>query len=109
MAVWLGLADKPKGLRQLKDFDVEFSDDIKSVTTEIDITNQVLKNGNLIMDLPLPEKTLVVMVKRDNKYFVPSGDTLLIENDKLLIITDDEDALMQTLMNLGKPGAKTSS
>jgi potassium/hydrogen antiporter len=102
MAVWLGLADKPKGLRRLKDFDVEFSDDIKSVTTEIDITNQILENGNLIMDLPLPEKTLVVMVKRDNKYFVPSGNTVLLENDKLLIITDDQDGLIQTLTNLGK-------
>ena len=65
MAVWLGLADKPKKVRQMKDFDIEFSDDIKSVTTEIDITEQVLKNGNLIMSLTKTEKTLVVMVKRD--------------------------------------------
>lgn len=109
MAVWLGLTNKRKGLKQLKDFDVEFSDDIKSVTTEIDITGQVLKNGNLIMNLPLPEKTLVVMVKRDNKYFVPGGDTTLLENDKLLIITDDHDALMETLSNLGSTGTKIST
>ena len=45
------------------------------------------------MDLSLPDKTLVVMVKRNNKYFVPTGKTVLRENDKLLIITDDQDAL----------------
>ena len=106
MAVWLGLADKPKKLRQLKNFDVEFSDDIKSITTEIEITSQALKNGNLVMNLPLPEKTLVVMVKRDNKYFVPGGDTTLQENDKLLIITDDHDALVQTISSLGTTSSR---
>jgi cell volume regulation protein A len=108
MAVWLGLAEKPKILRRLKNFDVEFSDDIKSITTEVEINSESLKNGNLIMDLPLPEKTLVVMVKRDNKYFVPSGDTALLENDKLLIITDDQEALIQTLNNLGSFSSRIS-
>jgi potassium/hydrogen antiporter len=108
MAVWLGLADKRKKLRQLKDFDVEFSDDIKSITTEVEVTSEGLKNGNLIMNLPLPEKTLVVMIKRDNKYFVPSGDTMLQEHDKLLIITDDHEALLQTLSNLGTSSSTIS-
>ena len=109
MAVWLGLADKPKKLRQLKDFDVEFSDDIKSITTEIEVTRESLKSGNLIMNLPLPEKTLVVMVKRDSKYFVPGGDTVLQEGDKLLIITDDHEALIQTLSNLGSSSSRIGS
>lgn len=101
MAVWLGLAGKPSGFKELKDFDIEFSDEIKSVTTEINITPQALKKGNLIMNLPLPEKTVIVMVKRANIYFVPSGNTALYENDKLLVITDDHDALMQTINSLG--------
>ena len=105
MAVWLGLADKPSRLKKLKDFDVEFSDEIKSVTTEIHINSQALKNGNLIMNLPLPEKTVIVMVKRDNKYFVPSGNTALQENDKLLVITDDHEGLIQTVNSLGNPSA----
>jgi cell volume regulation protein A len=100
MAMWLGLADRPSAIKKLKNFDIEFSDEIKSVTTEINITAQALAKGNLLMNLPLPDKTVVVMVKRENKYFVPTGKTPLQENDKLLIITDDHAALMQTIKNM---------
>jgi cell volume regulation protein A len=101
MAKWLGLAEKPRQIKKLKDFDVDFSNDIKSVTTEIAITSKILSQGNLLMNLALPEKTLAVMVKRDNAYFVPTGKTTLKEHDKLLIITDNHEALMETYKNLG--------
>lgn len=95
------LADKPREYKKLKEFDIEFSDDIKSVTTEISVVAQTLNKGNRLMDMPLPDKTLVVMVKRDEIYFVPTGNTVLQENDKLLVITDDQDALMETYRNMG--------
>ena len=101
VAVLHKLADKPREYKKLKEFDVEFSDEIKSVTTEISVVARTLSRGNRLMDVPLPEKTLVVMVKRDQKYFVPTGNTVLQENDKLLIITDDQDALMETYRNMG--------
>jgi cell volume regulation protein A len=85
----------------LKDFDIDFFDVIKSVTTEIEVTPQSLLNGNHLMDLPLPEKTLVVLVKRGEKYFVPTGTTILQEKDMLLIITDDQEALLETIQNMG--------
>ena len=101
VATWLGLAEKPDNINALKNFDVEFSDEIKSVTSEIKITDKSLVNGNHLMDLGLPEKTIVVMVKRDGKYFVPNGKTILNENDKLLVITDDQAALKETYSRLG--------
>lgn len=101
MAKWLGLAEKPRKIRKTQEFDIDFSSDIKSVTTEIEITNNLLKNGNHLMDLALPDKTLAVMVKRDDKYFVPTGSTTLLEKDKLLIITDNNEALEETYKNLG--------
>lgn len=96
MAKWLNLAQIPVKIKKLREFDVEFSDEIKSITTEIEIREEMLVNGSYLMDLPLPEKTLVVMVKRDNKYFIPTGKTVLLNQDKLLVITDDHDALMET-------------
>jgi cell volume regulation protein A len=95
------LADKPREYKKLKEFDIEFSDDIKSVTTEISVVAQTLNKGNRLMDMPLPDKTLVVMVKRDQMYFVPTGNTVLQVNDKLLVITDDQEALMETYRNMG--------
>jgi len=101
VASLLNLVDKRKRVKALEDFDFEFSDDIKSIATEITLNAQSLSNGYRLMDLPLPEKTLAVMVKRSNKYFVPTGTTVLCENDKLLIITDDHEVLMETLKNMG--------
>jgi potassium/hydrogen antiporter len=57
----------------------------------------------------LPEKTLAVMVKRNGKYFVPGGKTELTPDDKLLIITDDHEALKETMKNLGLADKPASS
>lgn len=101
VATKLNLAEKPNQLKSLTEFDLDFSDDIKSVTTEITVTEKAIENGGRLMDLPLPDKTLAVLVKRNGKYFVPKGSTTLCLNDKLLLITDDEEALRQTYSNLG--------
>lgn len=100
VAKWLKLDDETDDLKGLEDFDVDFSDEIKSVTTEITVTGKVLERGNHLMDWGLPDKTLVVMVKRGDKFFVPTGKTVLHEGDKLLIITDDQTALKETYKTL---------
>ena len=100
MAQWLGLAAKPKGPRALQNFDIEFSDEIKSVTSEIRINEDSLKKGNQLIDLDIPERTIVVMVKRDGKYFVPYGKTVLHVGDILLVIADDYATLDETFKQL---------
>lgn len=99
-AVWLKLADKPHESRRQDTFDIAFADDIKTVTSEITITPEALKNGTILMNMPLPEHTLVVMVKREELYFVPTGTTSLQENDKLLVIANDQEALEETYKRL---------
>ena len=101
VAKWLKLADKPSKFKAFEDFDVEFSEEIKSAMTEIEISEETLKYGKNLIEMPLPDKTLVVMVKRGEQYFVPTGQTLLYAGDKLLVISDDEDALRETYTNMG--------
>ena len=101
VAKWLKLADKPSKFKAFEDFDVEFSEEIKSAMTEIEISEETLKYGKNLIEMPLPDKTLVVMVKREEQYFVPTGQTLLYAGDKLLVISDDEDALRETYTNMG--------
>lgn len=101
IAHWLNLAEKPQRINKMRNFDVDFSNEIKSVTTEIEITSKILEKGNKIMNLPLPEHTLVVMVRREDNYFVPTGQTILKEKDKILIITDNHEALTETYKNIG--------
>jgi cell volume regulation protein A len=96
VARWLGLAGVSKPQTQLSTFDVDLSDDIKSSMSELTLLPEHLSGGNRIMDLPMPENTLVVMVKRDELYFVPTGSTTLEAGDVLLLISDNDRTLEET-------------
>jgi cell volume regulation protein A len=101
VARWLNLAEKPQKYKAFEDFDVEFAEEIKSAMTEILITEETLQFGKNLIEMPLPDKTLVVMVKRGEQYFVPTGQTELYAGDKLLVISDNEEALRETYQNIG--------
>jgi cell volume regulation protein A len=101
VADWLNLSKKGEDSTAFQDFDVEFSEDIKSTMTEIVLNKTILAKGNRLMDMPLPDHTLAVMIKRGAKYFIPKGNTELFPGDKLLVITNNEDALVETYKNLG--------
>lgn len=104
VAELLGLAGVEKYNSDFKDFDIEFSDEIKSTMTEIEMTEAILEKGSRLMDIPLPEQTLAVMVKRKGKYFIPKGQTDLMEGDKLLVITNKEEDLVEIYESLGITG-----
>lgn len=93
VAKWLNLVEPPDAKEELSVAEDIESDEIKSVSAEIQVTKHAMKEGNRVIDLPLPENARVVMVKREDNYFVPTGATQLLENDKLLIITDDNQVL----------------
>jgi cell volume regulation protein A len=82
-------------------FGIELPEEIKSAMSQIDITPAVLKHGNKLMELTLPDHTLAVMVMRGPRYFVPKGDTPLENGDKLLVISDNDEALRQAYQTLG--------
>ena len=100
VARWLGLAGESKPKQQLTTFDVELDDDIKSSMSEIILNEDHLAHGNRIMDMPMPENTLVVMVKREEHYFVPTGSTELEPGDALLLISDNDQTLEETYARL---------
>ena len=91
--------DRVKKLEKIKR--IELPEEIKSAMSEIDITPAVLSHGNKLMQLTLPDHTLAVMVKREGRYFIPKGNTELKENDKLLMISDNDEALLQAYDSLG--------
>ena len=61
MARWLGLVGKSE---EKEIFNVALPDEIKSAMSEIELTDEALSGGNKLMNLSLPDNTLVVMVKR---------------------------------------------
>ncbi len=96
MARWLGVGHEMKKTDTF--FDFEITDEVKSSNSEMIVTPEMLEHGNRLMDIPLPESALVVMIKRKDKFFIPKGATPLSVGDMLLIITDND----QDLENLFK-------
>lgn len=101
MATLLGvLEDNEPQLQKVENFDIDLPEEIKSVTTEIHITEDMLQRGNRLMDLGFPQNTLAIMVKRGQQYFVPTGKSILQTDDALLVITDNEQTLQETYQQI---------
>ena len=50
----------------------------------------MLTYGNRVKNLIFPDKTLVIMVRRGEDFFVPTGNSELELGDQLLVITDND-------------------
>lgn len=96
MAKWLKLSSLSPLKKRLTKFDVEIADEIKSYMSEISIKQEYLANGSRLVDLNVPDNTLIAMVKRDEQFFIPRGNTELQVGDEILVITDDEESLETT-------------
>lgn len=101
MAQWLSIGEsKEPGLAKPEHFDIDLPEEIKSVATEIHVTEDMLEHGNRLMDMGFPHKTLAIMVKRGAHFFVPTGKSVLQSGDALLVITDDEQTLQDTYQQI---------
>ena len=103
VAHWLKLDIPVKPKEKLKEFDVDFSDDISSAMAEIKVEPRMLSGGNRLIDLNLPEHTLVAMVKRKRNYFIPRGNTTLEPGDTLLVMSETEAGMSEArkLLDIG--------
>lgn len=99
IARWLDLSTPVN--KKTKHFEVDLSEDIKSAVAEVYITSDLLTESDRLKDMHFPKNTLVIMVKRYDSYFVPSGNTRLIPEDKLLVLSDNEEELHKSLAHLG--------
>lgn len=93
MARKLGLAMPPVQLKKLVHFDIDLPEEIESSATEMEVDAPMLTRGNMLKDLSIPSRTLVIMVRRGEDFFVPTGQSELEVGDQLLVITDNDAAL----------------
>ncbi len=87
MAEWLGLKDK----YDESEINILFPDEITAATREIEVTGNLLENGTMLRDVTFPPNTLVIMVKRGDKFLVPTGKTQLNIRDRLFLIADSQE------------------
>ena len=90
MARKLHLATPPVELKKLSHFDIDLPEEVESSATEIEVTEDILKHGNMLKNIIFPDKTLVIMVRRGEDFFVPTGNSELEVGDQLLVITDND-------------------
>jgi cell volume regulation protein A len=97
MANWLDLSyEEPQ-----QTFKLTVPDHIRSEFSEIEVNDALLKKGDTLKDIRLPGHTLVVMVCRNEQYFVPKGLTQLLVGDKLLVVSDNNEELLQKVKDMG--------
>ena len=90
MAKRLQVATEPVKLKKLIHFDIELPEEIQSSATEIEVKWDMLAEGNHLREISLPPQTLVIMVRRGEDFFVPTGQSELHEGDQLLVLTDND-------------------
>ena len=88
VAKWLKL-DLPQE-KEGNDFGIELPDEIDSQLHEIILTPELLKSGNRLADMHIPQGTLVMLIKRGNEFLIPNGQAELHAGDKLLIISENK-------------------
>lgn len=93
MAQWLGLKEPLKE----KEFNVDLPDEITAAMSEMPVTARLLSDGDTLKEITLPPNTLVIMVKREGKYLVPTGNTRLYLTDTLLLISEEESHLQNLI------------
>ena len=76
--------------RSLEYFDMDLPDEIQSSAREVEVTDKHLAKGNTLRDISIPPRTLVIMVRRGEDFFVPTGASTLELGDQLLVISDKD-------------------
>lgn len=96
----LNLATPPDETKRLVHFDMDLPDEIQSTAHELAVTDDMLVSGCSLRELQMPPHTLIIMVRRGDDFFVPTGTSELRTGDQLLVITDhDADKAFRQLTN----------
>lgn len=100
MANKLDLATPGQEGHSLEHFDLDLPEEIQSSAREVEVTEKMLEAGTTLREIKIPPKTLIVMVRRGEDFFVPTGNSELQKGDQLLVISDkDAEQTYQHMLN----------
>jgi len=75
-------------------FDIDLPEEIRSQTIEILVTEEMAPAETKLYELSLPLNSLVMLIRRQDKYIVAKGQTNVQPGDYLLVISEDRSALV---------------
>ena len=86
----LQLSTPPEEERSLEHFDLDLPEEIQSSAREVEVTESMLESGNTLREITIPPHTLIIMVRRGEDFFIPTGSSALEKGDQLLVISDKD-------------------
>jgi len=57
---------------------------------EIGVPDDSQVIGKQLVNLPIPEGVLIVLVSREGEFIIPGGSTEIFHGDKLLVLSDEK-------------------
>lgn len=94
--------DVPLAYRKKYPIEFEKTDEIDAELTDIIVPYNSNVVGKKIGDLNIPEKCLIMLISRNDKFIIPSGSVVIEGGDVLLVLASTADflALQQALAHL---------
>jgi len=99
----------PEKAKQRTRTDIELSDGIKNLLTEVIIPEGCNITSKPLVDLGMPNTAMITLIERKGKYFVPDGSTQLESGDKLFVISEDRKDLEKVFNCLSLSSGVTES
>ena len=78
-------------------FNFDLPDEITASMKEIQVKPSLLADGHMLREITLPPDTLIILVRRGQRYLVPTGNTKLFLGDTLLVISEQEKHLTEII------------
>ena len=73
--------------------DVLLSEPMNSEFAEFTIAPESVVAGMKIIDLGFPQNARIAMIKRENKYLIPDGMTVIQPGDRLIVLAGSKNIL----------------
>lgn len=89
VARWLGVS-LPARVKPLTPMDKLLSETMNTALTEIKIKSDCPAVGKKLVELRLPESSIIAVIRRKGKYLIPSGGTILEKGDELMVLAETE-------------------
>ncbi len=83
----------PARVKSISPADILLSESINSEMAEMMISSESRSVGKKIIDLGFPQNARIALLKRDDKYLIPDGQTIIKPGDKLIILAGNKEIL----------------
>ncbi len=90
--------DVPSKSKRRTEF--EIADNAKKEKMQVVINAGNAAIGRMVVQLEFPKAAQIMTIKREDKYIIPVGSTLIEENDKLFILAEDRHTVQMVYESL---------